>query len=162
MQQCAYPALADMIASAAGSLEGTNDASVIVRPQARDLAEAWSACCLKVTKAFPLAEDREADDHAGNWHHVTEGKLSRLGLMPARPQKAISRAVSVVHGRAVGRLIHEDRTAGYEDRLAAYQRESAPECGDGAAGVVMAARARARSVRARSRRNGISIAAETC
>ena len=130
VQQCAYPALADMIASAAGSLEGTNDASVIVRPQARDLAEAWSACCLKVTKAFPLAADREADDHAGNWHHVTEGKLSRLGLMPARPQKAISRAVSVVHGREVGRRIHEDRAPGYEERLAAYQRESAPECGD--------------------------------
>ena len=82
---------------------------------------------MKATKAFPSAEEREADDHAGNWHHVTEGKLSRLGLMPDRPQKAISRAVSVVHGREVGRQIHEDRSAGYEERLAAYQRESAPE-----------------------------------
>ena len=93
----AFPALEEVVWQAecvrleSGNESTTGDAYCQV---AYDLAAAWQVCSRETARQYANKLEWRDPAHPAHWLHVTQGSLANLAHMPARAQKALSKAVN--------------------------------------------------------------------
>eukprot|EP01044_Picomonas_judraskeda_P001054 COSAG03_NODE_56_length_15957_cov_538.173225_3_plen_414_part_00 len=79
---------------------------------AYDLAAAWQVCSRETARQYANKLEWRDPAHPAHWLHVTQGSLANLAHMPARAQKALSKAVNKRIAKGSRARIRMDQSTG--------------------------------------------------